>query len=147
MEKQGWVHSSETCIATHRGWRYTPDEADRDAVMTLESTSVLGVALGHFLHKPICKSLPTSVDFVVVRFLRLSDYVDHAVRHVMMRQGVLGVTVSIMLPHDPTVRAAWYRMLTSSRHASMRVTACCRGSLRLCFRIVATLQSKLYRKN
>lgn len=31
------------------------------------------------------------------------DYVDHAVRHVMMRQGVLGVTVSIMLPHDPTV--------------------------------------------
>ncbi|CAM9460299.1 unnamed protein product [Ectocarpus sp. 13 AM-2016] len=37
------------------------------------------------------------------------DYVDHAVRHVMMRQGVLGVTVSIMLPHDPTVRAAWAR--------------------------------------
>lgn len=33
----------------------------------------------------------------------LPDYVDHAVRHVMMRQGVLGVTVSIMLPHDPTV--------------------------------------------
>lgn len=33
----------------------------------------------------------------------VSDYVDHAVRHVMMRQGVLGVTVSIMLPHDPTV--------------------------------------------
>lgn len=36
----------------------------------------------------------------------MSDYVDHAVRHVMMRQGVLGVTVSIMLPHDPTVSAA-----------------------------------------
>ena len=33
------------------------------------------------------------------------DYVDSAVRHVMMRQGVLGVKVSIMLPHDPTVRA------------------------------------------
>lgn len=32
------------------------------------------------------------------------DYVDSAVRHVMMRQGVLGVKVSIMLPHDPTVR-------------------------------------------
>lgn len=30
------------------------------------------------------------------------EYVDHAVRHVMMRQGVLGVTVKIMLPHDPT---------------------------------------------
>uniref|UniRef100_A0A7S2UUD3 40S ribosomal protein S3 n=1 Tax=Fibrocapsa japonica TaxID=94617 RepID=A0A7S2UUD3_9STRA len=30
------------------------------------------------------------------------EYVDYAVRHVLMRQGVLGVKVSIMLPHDPT---------------------------------------------
>lgn len=30
-----------------------------------------------------------------------SDYVETAVRHVMMRQGVLGVKVAIMLPHDP----------------------------------------------
>merc|ERR1711974_427446 len=30
------------------------------------------------------------------------DYVDTAVRHVMMRQGVLGIKVSIMLPYDPT---------------------------------------------
>ena len=29
------------------------------------------------------------------------EYVDTAVRHVLMRQGVLGVKVSIMLPHDP----------------------------------------------
>ena len=29
------------------------------------------------------------------------EYVDTAVRHVMMRQGILGVKVSIMLPHDP----------------------------------------------
>jgi len=28
------------------------------------------------------------------------DYVDYAVRHVLMKQGVLGVKVSIMLPHD-----------------------------------------------
>ena len=30
-----------------------------------------------------------------------NDYVDTAVRHVLMRQGVLGVKVAIMLPHDP----------------------------------------------
>jgi len=29
------------------------------------------------------------------------EYVDTAVRHVMMRQGVLGVKVAIMLPYDP----------------------------------------------
>jgi len=29
-------------------------------------------------------------------------YVDRAVRHVMLKQGMLGVTVKIMLPHDPT---------------------------------------------
>ena len=31
-------------------------------------------------------------------------YVQKAVRHVMMRQGVLGIKVKIMLPHDPTGR-------------------------------------------
>lgn len=30
------------------------------------------------------------------------DYVDKAVRHVMMRQGVLGIKVAIMRPHDPS---------------------------------------------
>merc|ERR1712166_1271806 len=28
-------------------------------------------------------------------------YTDHAVRHVMMRQGVIGIMVKIFLPHDP----------------------------------------------
>lgn len=28
-------------------------------------------------------------------------YIDSAIRHVLMRQGVLGVKVEIMLPHDP----------------------------------------------
>lgn len=29
------------------------------------------------------------------------DYIDHAVRHVLMRQGVLGIKVKIMLDWDP----------------------------------------------
>jgi small subunit ribosomal protein S3e len=33
-----------------------------------------------------------------------SDYIETAVRHVMMRQGILGVKVAIMLPHDPQGR-------------------------------------------
>ena len=32
------------------------------------------------------------------------EYVDTAVRHVLMRQGVLGIKVAIMLPHDPAGR-------------------------------------------
>merc|ERR1712168_1790021 len=32
----------------------------------------------------------------------VNDYVDTAVRHVMLRQGVLGIKVKIMLPWDPT---------------------------------------------
>ena len=31
-----------------------------------------------------------------------NDYVDQAVRHVLLRQGVLGIKVKIMLPWDPT---------------------------------------------
>jgi hypothetical protein len=30
-----------------------------------------------------------------------AEYVDSAVRHVLMKQGVLGVKVQIMLPYDP----------------------------------------------
>jgi len=30
------------------------------------------------------------------------DYVDMAVRHLKMKQGVLGIKIKIMLPHDPT---------------------------------------------
>ncbi|GMK57255.1 hypothetical protein CspeluHIS016_0400890 [Cutaneotrichosporon spelunceum] len=32
------------------------------------------------------------------------DYVDYAVRHVLLRQGVLGIKVKIMRPHDPEGR-------------------------------------------
>ncbi len=31
-------------------------------------------------------------------------YQDYATRHVMMRQGIMGVRVKIMLPHDPNGR-------------------------------------------
>lgn len=31
-------------------------------------------------------------------------YIDSAVRHVLLRQGVLGIKVKIMLPHDPSGR-------------------------------------------
>jgi small subunit ribosomal protein S3e len=31
----------------------------------------------------------------------VQDYVQQAVRHVLLRQGVLGIKVKIMLPHDP----------------------------------------------
>lgn len=37
-----------------------------------------------------------------VKFISLFvEYTDKATRHVMMRQGVLGIKVSIMLPYDP----------------------------------------------
>jgi small subunit ribosomal protein S3e len=31
----------------------------------------------------------------------INDYIQQAVRHVLLRQGVLGIKVKIMLPHDP----------------------------------------------
>jgi small subunit ribosomal protein S3e len=31
----------------------------------------------------------------------VNDYIQQAVRHVLLRQGVLGIKVKIMLPHDP----------------------------------------------
>ena len=31
-----------------------------------------------------------------------ADYIDYAVRHVLMRQGVLGIKIKIMMEWDPT---------------------------------------------
>lgn len=39
------------------------------------------------------------------------DFIDTATRHVLLRQGVLGVKVAIMLPWDPTVRGHVTRTL------------------------------------
>merc|ERR1712059_172546 len=36
----------------------------------------------------------------------VNDYVDMACRHVLLRQGVLGIKVKIMLPWDPAARSA-----------------------------------------
>jgi len=40
-----------------------------------------------------------------------TDFVDSAVRHVLLRQGVLGVKVSILLPTDPQIKGAVTRQL------------------------------------
>ncbi|CAI5984513.1 unnamed protein product [Closterium sp. NIES-64] len=39
------------------------------------------------------------------------EYIDSAVRHVMLRQGVLGIKVKIMLPHDASGKAGVVRPL------------------------------------
>jgi len=48
------------------------------------------------------KSMKFKEGYMIKTGDAVNQYTDVAVRHVMMRQGVLGVKVSIMLPHDPT---------------------------------------------
>jgi hypothetical protein len=50
------------------------------------------------------KSMKFTDGYMVKSGQPKKTYVDTAVRHVKLRQGVLGVKVSIMLPHDPTGR-------------------------------------------
>jgi small subunit ribosomal protein S3e len=47
------------------------------------------------------KSQKFNDGFMIKTGHSFTEYVDIAVRHVMMPQGVLGVKVMIMLPHDP----------------------------------------------
>jgi small subunit ribosomal protein S3e len=41
----------------------------------------------------------------------VKDFVDQAVRHVLLRQGVLGIKVLIMLPTDPTGKSGTVKPL------------------------------------
>mmetsp|Transcript_9122 Transcript_9122/g.13680 ORF Transcript_9122/g.13680 Transcript_9122/m.13680 type:complete len:229 (-) Transcript_9122:34-720(-) len=47
------------------------------------------------------KSMKFNDGYMIKSGQPAQDYVDKATRHVLMRQGVLGVKVAIMLPHDP----------------------------------------------
>jgi ribosomal protein S3 len=50
----------------------------------------------------MCKyHIPSVGTAIYLIYVYDREYVDTAVRHVMMRSGILGVKVSIMLPHDP----------------------------------------------
>lgn len=50
------------------------------------------------------KAMKFSDGFLVHSGQPSADYIDSATRHVLLRQGVLGVKVKIMLPYDPTGR-------------------------------------------
>jgi len=48
------------------------------------------------------KSMKFRDGYLISSGFPTTEYIDFAVRHVKMRQGVLGIKVAIMLPHDPT---------------------------------------------
>lgn len=48
------------------------------------------------------KTMKFSDGYMISSGNPVRDYVDTAYRHVLLRQGVLGIKVKIMLPHDPT---------------------------------------------
>lgn len=50
------------------------------------------------------KSMKFTDGFMIHSGQPALDFVDYAVRHVLLRQGVLGIKVKIMRPHDPEGR-------------------------------------------
>jgi ribosomal protein uS3 len=47
------------------------------------------------------KAMKFAQGYMIKTGFAVQEYIDSAVRHVLMRQGVLGIKVAIMLPHDP----------------------------------------------
>jgi small subunit ribosomal protein S3e len=50
------------------------------------------------------KAMKFNDGYMVKAGFHTREYVDKAMHHVLLRQGVLGIKVAIMLPHDPTGR-------------------------------------------
>merc|ERR1712149_23108 len=50
------------------------------------------------------KSMKFSDGYMIKAGNPCRDFIDTAVRHMLLRQGVLGIKVNIMLPYDPTGR-------------------------------------------
>merc|ERR1711907_370348 len=61
-------------------------------------------ALGGKVRGQRAKSMKFSDGYMIAAGDPMRAYIDGAVRHVLLRQGVLGIKVKIMLPHDPAGR-------------------------------------------
>jgi len=48
------------------------------------------------------KSMKFRAGYMIKSGDAVNHYVDYAVRHIQLKQGVLGIKVKIQLPHDPT---------------------------------------------
>jgi len=48
------------------------------------------------------KAMKFKDGYMVKSGFAVNMYVDEAVRHLLLKQGILGIKVRIMLPHDPT---------------------------------------------
>lgn len=84
---EGGCHRAQgKCRAERRPGQ---ERQEKWQIRTCGSRAVPCVIFFLLLTKRICLVLSTT------------EYVDSAIRHVLMRQGVLGVKVEIMLPHDP----------------------------------------------
>ncbi|KAK4528641.1 hypothetical protein GAYE_SCF62G6586 [Galdieria yellowstonensis] len=59
------------------------------------------VTVSGLLRAQRAKTMKFTDGYMVHSGQPVKDYVDTAVRHVLMRQGVLGIKVTIMLPYDP----------------------------------------------
>ena len=71
------------------------------------------------------KSMKFSDGFFISSGHPAREYVDTAVRHVQLRQGVLGIKVKIMKPHDPTGKIGPMTKLPDTvRHHSVCVCVC-----------------------
>ncbi|KAI0563897.1 Ribosomal protein S3 [Gracilaria domingensis] len=63
---------------------------------------ILTTTLLRKLRAQRAKTMKFSDGYMISSGNPVKDYVDTAYRHVLLRQGVLGIKVMIMLPHDPT---------------------------------------------
>merc|ERR1711974_175158 len=76
------------------------------ALRFIMDSSALGceVIVSGKLRAQRAKSMKFADGYMIKAGNPCREYIDSAVRHVLLRQGVLGIKVNIMLPHDPAGR-------------------------------------------
>ena len=73
------------------------------AVM-MEGAKGVEVVVSGKLRQQRAKSMKFKSGYMICTGQPKIDFVDVAIRHVFFKQGIMGVKVKIMLPHDPTGR-------------------------------------------
>lgn len=103
------VGASRSCLlstSTGRGSPVVPHSACYGVLRFVMESGAKGceVVVSGKLRAARAKSMKFTDGFMIHSGQPVRDFVDTAVRHVLMRQGVLGIKVKIMRPWDPEGR-------------------------------------------
>mmetsp|Transcript_32858 Transcript_32858/g.29728 ORF Transcript_32858/g.29728 Transcript_32858/m.29728 type:complete len:237 (+) Transcript_32858:92-802(+) len=114
LAKKGFCAAAQAEILKFKLLSGVPVRMAATSIMrSVERESARGceVIISGKLRQQRAKTMKYKSGYMIATGQPKIDYIDEAVRHIEFKQGIMGVKVRIMLPHDPTGKAGVRKLL------------------------------------